>query len=121
VKLLVENGAEVNTRDKDGKTAFIEAASYGHIEIVKYLLSKKANKADKDEVCSTLLYYSAVGHSYCEHSCLQNGWNALMVAANFGNNEVVEYLLARNLPIDETSKVNSPLYSSFIVSYHLPC
>ena len=38
VRALVEHGAEVNTLNECGGTPLSEAASLGHVELVKYLL-----------------------------------------------------------------------------------
>ncbi|EQC51587.1 ankyrin repeat domain-containing protein [Bacteriovorax sp. DB6_IX] len=47
-KLLLEAGADVNTQDKDGKSALIYAAREGHEAVVKILLRHGADKNLKD-------------------------------------------------------------------------
>ena len=43
VKLLVENGANINVTDDDAETPLHVAAEDGTLEIVKYLVEKGAN------------------------------------------------------------------------------
>lgn len=38
VKLLVEQGADINLQDEDGSTALMCACEHGHLEIVNFLL-----------------------------------------------------------------------------------
>ncbi|KAL4765927.1 ankyrin repeat domain-containing protein [Aspergillus foveolatus] len=60
VSLLLENGAEVNASNYNGRTALMEAALWGRLETVKILLSHGANKTlrdrNKKKELSTLLY-----------------------------------------------------------------
>jgi ankyrin repeat protein len=43
VKQLVESGININVQNKYGETALIRASQAGHVEMVKYLLTKGAN------------------------------------------------------------------------------
>ena len=43
VRFLVENGADVNARDKGDDTALHDAAFEGHIEVVRFLLENGAD------------------------------------------------------------------------------
>lgn len=43
MKLLVEKGANVETKASDSSTAFIQACNGGYVEIVRFLLEKGAN------------------------------------------------------------------------------
>src|SRR5580700_1359604 len=45
VRTLLENGAAIESKDKDGRTALMLAAQHGHVDIVSLLLDKGA-KAD---------------------------------------------------------------------------
>src|ERR1039457_3059798 len=40
VQLLLDRGADVNARDRDGKTALHGASRFGHREVVELLLEK---------------------------------------------------------------------------------
>ena len=48
VKLLLNNGEDVNAKDKDGDTALIYAASEDHADIAKELIIAGANPDIKD-------------------------------------------------------------------------
>lgn len=50
VKLLLKKGANVNLRDKEGRTAIMLAAYNGHLEIVKLLWSL-VDKDAEDNQC----------------------------------------------------------------------
>ena len=39
VKLLIENGAEIDAKDKDGYTVLMYASNNGNLEIIKYFNS----------------------------------------------------------------------------------
>lgn len=43
MKILVNNGAYLESRDTNERTALYLAAGRGHLEVVKYLISKGAN------------------------------------------------------------------------------
>lgn len=43
VQYLINDGIDLNMRDKDGNTALISAAEHGHIDIVKLLIVAGAN------------------------------------------------------------------------------
>jgi ankyrin repeat protein len=99
VKLLLDKGADVNTKHKTGNTALIGAAERGfprtglfpkkrtevnpqeqnnRMEIVKLLLDKGAEVNAKNE----------------------NGYTALIAAAEFGRTEIVKLLLDRGADIN---------------------
>jgi len=52
VKLLVENGVNVNARDKDGNTALSVAYDKGEMEVYDYLKSKGARDFEPKQVAS---------------------------------------------------------------------
>ena len=56
VSLLIEEGANVNMRNKDGRTPLHKASIDGHLEIVKLLFKKGANIHIKDNNGNTALH-----------------------------------------------------------------
>eukprot|EP00252_Welwitschia_mirabilis_P005342 TRINITY_DN15849_c0_g1_i1.p1 TRINITY_DN15849_c0_g1~~TRINITY_DN15849_c0_g1_i1.p1 ORF type:complete len:529 (+),score=85.64 TRINITY_DN15849_c0_g1_i1:556-2142(+) len=67
VALLLEHGAEVNSRNYCGQTALMQACRYGHWEVVQTLLLYKANVTRADYLSArTALHFAAVnGHTRC--------------------------------------------------------
>jgi len=61
VKSLLEEGADVDSRDKTGRTALHIAASAGHIDIVKLLLAKGARLDIRDNAGRAPIHYGAEG------------------------------------------------------------
>ena len=59
VKLLLENGAQVNTRDEEGRTPLMEAAGYGRLTTVRVLLDKDADLEAIDDYGNTALLLAA--------------------------------------------------------------
>lgn len=58
-RLLIEKGADVNTRDEGGMSVLEQAASANHIELVRLLLSKGANVNTADGIGATPLLAAA--------------------------------------------------------------
>ena len=69
--VLIERGADVNSKDSGARTPLIEAAFGGHIDTMRLLLTRGAqvNTGDAD------------------------GWTALMEAASKGRTDIVHLLL----------------------------
>ncbi|XP_074291237.1 E3 ubiquitin-protein ligase XBAT33 [Silene latifolia] len=67
VALLLENGAEVNSRNYCGQTALMQASRYGHWEVVQTLLLLRCNVTRADYLSGrTALHFAAVnGHVRC--------------------------------------------------------
>jgi uncharacterized protein len=64
VKSSIAQGANVNDKDKDGKTALIYASEKGNADIVKFLIAQGANVNAKDKDGKTALMYAAdKGHT----------------------------------------------------------
>ena len=82
VKLLIENGANIEVKDNNGDTALILASYYRRLEIVKYLVEKGANiNATND-----------------------NGWTSLMYASKYGELETIKYLLENGADVNIKNK-----------------
>ncbi|KAF8379441.1 hypothetical protein HHK36_028877 [Tetracentron sinense] len=65
--LLLENGADVNSRNYCGQTALMQACRYGHWEVVQTLLLFRSNVIRADYLSGrTALHFAAVnGHVRC--------------------------------------------------------
>ncbi|OAQ99952.1 hypothetical protein LLEC1_04023 [Akanthomyces lecanii] len=103
VKLLLENGANVEVKDEDGRTALSYIAEQGHEAIVKILLEKGANVEAKDRNGQTPLSWAAEkGHEAIVKMLLEKGayveakdkggQTPLSLAAEKGYEAVVEML-----------------------------
>jgi len=77
MRILIDKGADVNAKNKNGATALILAADKGNAEIVSFLIDKGADFNSKDG----------------------NG-TALMLAANKGNAEFVRFLIDKGADVN---------------------
>jgi ankyrin repeat protein len=55
VGLLIDAGADVNTRGKNGNTPLHDAVSFGNLDMVKYLVSRGADVNAKNDLGLTPL------------------------------------------------------------------
>ena len=115
VKLLLEKGAELETKDNDyGQTPLSWATEEGHEAVVKLLLEKGAELETKDSNSRTpLLWAAEKGHEAVVKLLLEkgaeletkdnNGQTPLSWAAENGHEAVVELLLEKG-----TKNYNNP-------------
>jgi serine/threonine-protein phosphatase 6 regulatory ankyrin repeat subunit B len=80
VNFLIEKGAKVNAKDKDGSTPLYSAARQGHLDIVKILVENKAEVV--------------------EEAGAGIGITPLYAAVLYGHPEIVEFLLEKGATID---------------------
>ncbi|MGN1309765.1 MAG: ankyrin repeat domain-containing protein, partial [Akkermansia sp.] len=115
VRQLLDRGADIEAKDKDGETALIRAAWYGKTEVVSLLLDRgadieakdkygytpliKAAEEGKKEVVSLLLDRGADIEAKDEF-----GYTALIKAAKYGKTKVVSLLLDRGADIEAKDK-----------------
>jgi cytohesin len=85
VKLLLEEGANVDARNLDGDTPLVLASAIGHIEVVQLLLENNADPRAKDG-----------------DGLLPNA--ALFAAMEYGNVEIAEMLLALHTDYSKKQK-----------------
>ncbi len=83
VKELLDNGADVDVRDRNGMTPLILAAKKGRSQIVRLLLEKGADVNAQDEVM---------------------GWTALILASALGYKSVVKLLLENGADVSIKDK-----------------
>jgi ankyrin repeat protein len=83
VKYLLEKGADVGTKDKEGSTPLQNAAAKGHFEIVKLLVEKGSDVNYKDDNDVTPLHFGCMS----------------------GNLDIVKYLVAKGADLNAASKI----------------
>ena len=128
VRKLVEKGADVNEKIKDGtgRTALIKAAEKGHIDIVRYLIGKGANvnyKADMSgdtalEDAAAGGYMDLVGLLIDKGALVNNGGVApLVAAAEKGHADVVRFLIEKGADVNVNNGNGTALMASATGGY----
>ena len=79
---LIEKGAKVDEKDKDGETALIWASFYGNLRIAEKLIESRTDVNQKDG----------------------SGWSALMFASNQGYLGIVELLIEEGADVNQKNK-----------------
>jgi ankyrin repeat protein len=112
---LIENGADTQAKDEEGRTALHRGAENGHSAVVPILLKQGADVDVKErKYGQTALHLAALnGHKEFAQSLLEGGahpnvkdddeWTAIHVAAWTGKEEVVRVLLEK-ANVNETGK-----------------
>ncbi|WP_172834244.1 ankyrin repeat domain-containing protein [Nitrospira japonica] len=111
VKLMLEKGENVESRDSWGHSALMSAAWAGHDEIVQVLLENGGAINGKTRQGLTPLFYAVLnGHTATARRLLDQGadpnslWSGettpLMVAAGKGNKELVDALIAKGADVN---------------------
>jgi len=113
---LLNNGANVNQNNGNGRSPLMQASFIGNSELVKLLLAKGAdvNKADSDG--NTALHFATV-ENYLDITRLllaapgiqvnkvnKDGETPLIVASQAGDDEIVEALLAKGADVNKADK-----------------
>ena len=115
VKELIQAGADIEGRDKDGETPLIWASSYGHLEIVQELIQAGADVNAKDnDACTPLIWASSRGHLAVVQELIKSGANvnapigliAIIVAHFNGQHEIVDEL-DKHVPIAANSDLET--------------
>lgn len=101
LKVFIENGEDVNTRNEEGYTALYFASINGNIEMIDYLLSKGADVNTRDE---------------------EDGFTPLNFACFNGNFNIIELFLENrygtNVDLEMKDKHgNTPLCNSILYYY----
>ncbi|KAI9867970.1 MAG: hypothetical protein M1813_007792 [Trichoglossum hirsutum] len=115
VKLLLEKGAQLESKDKNGQTPLSYAARSGHEAVVKLLLEKGAQLESKDQDSQTPLSWAAEnGHEAVVKLLLEKGaqleskdkydQTPLLYAAENGHEAVVKLLLEKSAQLESKNK-----------------
>ena len=104
VEQFILQGANIDTKDKDGMIALITASKRGYIDIVRLILEYNVCDAERDDKIYAAMWYAIYG-GFIDiiKIFLQNGvdvnrvtedeYSPLMIAVASGKYEVVEFLL----------------------------
>ena len=113
VRLLLTKGADVNEADSDGVTALMLATYKNNKELVRTLLTAKADVSCEANRLPNLRgpWDRRIGPWYKEKNYgSKAGISALHLAAAFGNLEIVNMLVERGAPLDRTpAEVGTPM------------
>ena len=102
VRVLLEAGALVDAKDRDGRTALICAALRGHTDVVETLLDKGADKNAQATDSSRESISVGLGHQLVS---LPAGTSALMCAARAGRLDTVRVLLEAGAVVETKDAV----------------
>jgi len=123
VRVLLDNGADIDNKNEDEQTPFHLAAAAGHIDVVELLLERDQNAIfDKDEDDNSALHLASnerrskmvelllrQGASVQQRN--NRGWTALDSAAAAGAYECAALLLKHDSPVDPMDmKKTTPLH-----------
>lgn len=103
LKVLLDQGADINARNKEGETLLMLAALEGRAEIVRFLIDRGADVKARDGFGATALLYAAMGGSLDTMKVLidrgadpdvktDDGQTALSVSIMRGNDAAVRFL-----------------------------
>ena len=116
-KYVLEEGADANAKNNEGKTALMYASMNGRKEVARLLVDSKAYvNASSKAGWTALMYASRWGHKEIAELLVNNGaaadakdssgWTALMKAAITGHKEVAELLIKAGADVNAKSNRN---------------
>jgi len=129
VRLLLNRGADVNTRDRNFNSALMLAADNGHENIVRLLLARDADVNARNEFDHSALILTAEnGNETIVRLLIESGaginsrtidgHTALIIAAHNGHENVVRLLLDKGAEIDARNNIGSTALSVTATSGH---
>lgn len=72
IKILLENGANINSISEDGSSALMRACAYGNLEVIEALLAAGSNVNVKTKDNRTVFHYVALRKNYEELDIIVN-------------------------------------------------
>lgn len=108
---LVNQGANVNTEDRDGNTPLRNAVLKGYLDIIKYLVEEGVSLKAEDHYCGPTICDAAysghlnilkylIGKGVDVNDTDENGWAPLHLVAWKGQLEVAEFLIEKGANIN---------------------
>ncbi|KAF2787093.1 ankyrin [Melanomma pulvis-pyrius CBS 109.77] len=108
VKILLERGTYLNSRDSDSMTALHYASAAGRTSMVKLLLANGSNVTARDREGRTALFLAAEREYGAEIEARNDeGKTALFECAEKGNVAGVDFLLRRGATVSSSSSTES--------------
>lgn len=117
VESLLQGGAELETRDKSGRTPLLVAAHLSHDEVARVLLAAGADANALDRQRYDLITIAAVNNDVeiirlgleygADPSAVTSPYDgtALIAAAHLGHIEIVQTLIDANAPLDHVNNL----------------
>ena len=126
VRLLIEHGAEVDTRNNDGETPLYFAASNGHIEVVQFLIEQHSDVNACDSDGRSCLWTAALnGHTDVMRALVSagadvnlrcnNGFSPLSAASQEGHINCVKLLIEHGAEVETCDSESRTLLDINIV------
>lgn len=125
VKLLLEQGADVNRHNEGGETPLHYAARNGHVEVMEILLDHGADVTAKGTGCGTPLQWAArsgqikaaellLAHDADVNQKGTDEHTALTDAVRNGHVDMVKFLLSRGAEVNTRASYGcTPLYEAY--------
>ena len=110
MKLLLDNGADVNARDNGGNTPLIMASMCGRIEVVSMLLKNGADVNATTNSGYSALKLATIGN-FCVHSRTRTNEDVVTLIKKYIRDKLMEEILKIALIVKKglTQKGNKPL------------